>query len=176
MAIDNYKSIIDNITTNDGHNLSVLSEDKPVLLVFLRHFGCIFCREALDDLSKMKNELDKTNTQLVMVHMAENQIAEKYFDKFGIKEVLHISDKECNLYKQFGLMRGTFSQLFGFKTWLRGAQETLKRGTNYGQQLGDGFQMPGVFVIYKGEVKASFIHKIVSDKPDYLMLANCSID
>ena len=38
-------------------NLKMLSDEKPVLLVFLRHFGCVFCKEAMADLSKLKNEI-----------------------------------------------------------------------------------------------------------------------
>lgn len=34
-------------------------------------------------------------------------------------------------------------------------------------ELGDGFQMPGVFVLYKGEIRRSFIHRYPYDRPDY---------
>jgi hypothetical protein len=42
--------------------------------------------------------------------------------------------------------------------------------------MGDGFQMPGVFVITDGAIRESFIHKIVSDQPDYEDLLQCCVD
>jgi hypothetical protein len=39
--------------------------------------------------------------------------------------------------------------------------------------LGDGFQMPGVFVIREGEVREHFIHRLASDRPDYAKLVEC---
>ena len=34
-------------TTNDGRSLWDLSEESTLLVIFLRHFGCTFCRETL---------------------------------------------------------------------------------------------------------------------------------
>jgi hypothetical protein len=34
-------------------------------------------------------------------------------------------------------------------------------------ELGDGFQMPGVFVLHRGEVRKSFVHQHPYDRPDY---------
>ncbi|MFN8816592.1 MAG: hypothetical protein ACK5ZV_07645, partial [bacterium] len=35
--------------TSGGQSVAELSMRSPVLMVFLRHFGCTFCREALAD-------------------------------------------------------------------------------------------------------------------------------
>ncbi|MBK9213569.1 MAG: hypothetical protein IPO14_11630 [Saprospiraceae bacterium] len=43
--------------TNKGNKLYELSMQHGVLVVFLRHFGCAFCREALHELSEQKNLL-----------------------------------------------------------------------------------------------------------------------
>jgi len=40
---------LDTAVTQSGERLVELSEMSPVLLVFLRHAGCTFCREALAD-------------------------------------------------------------------------------------------------------------------------------
>ncbi len=48
-------------------------------------------------------------------------------------------------------------------------------GNFIGKLQGDGFQMPGVFLIKDGEVIKSFIHKTAADRPDYLVLAACNI-
>ena len=50
---------LDVMCTNKGNTLGQMSEKNPILLVFLRHFGCTFCREAIDELSKKKANIEK---------------------------------------------------------------------------------------------------------------------
>lgn len=160
--------------TNVGKNLYEHSMERPIMLVFLRHFGCTFCREALADISEKREVLESLGAKLVFVHMAESEIAERYFTRYNIPEAIHVSDPECNFYRAFGLMKGSFTQLFGLQTWIRGFQAGLMEGHGIGPQLGDGFQMPGVFVIQDGELKEAFIHKLASDRPDYEgLVKNC---
>ncbi|MEZ5038377.1 MAG: SelL-related redox protein [Saprospiraceae bacterium] len=153
--------------TSIGENLYDFSMKQAVMLVFLRHFGCTFCREALADISEKKEVLESMGAKLVFVHMAENEIAERYFSRYNLEGAIHISDVSCDFYRSFGLMKGTFTQLFGLQTWIRGFQAGVMDGHGIGSQLGDGFQMPGVFVIQDGEIKEAFIHKLASDRPDY---------
>jgi hypothetical protein len=47
-----------NRKTNYGVTLNELSRISPVLLVFLRHAGCTFCREALADLAARRPEIE----------------------------------------------------------------------------------------------------------------------
>lgn len=68
---------------------------------------------------------------------------------------------------------GILINFFGLQSWIRGFSAGVIEGHGVGPQLGDGFQMPGVFVIYNNEVQGSFIHKLASDRPDYLKLAKC---
>lgn len=155
------------ITTNKGTDLLSLSNERPVLLVFLRHFGCVFCRDALKELSTKKAFFKEAGVDLVFVHMTDYEIADMYFSKFELEGIEHISDPGCNYYQQFGLVKGNFNQLFGLQNMIRGFDVTM-RGTFISlKQIGDGFQMPGVFLVNKGKVIDSFIHKFASDKPDY---------
>lgn len=156
--------------TDTGFTVSELSKSNRILLVFLRHFGCIFCREALDDLSKIKTQLERQNQNVVFVHMASPEKASPYFSKYNLDTAHKIADQDCTFYHAFGLMKGTFNQLFGFHSWLRGIEAGIIRGHGMSAQLGDGFQMPGVFVIENDEVVSHFIHTKVSDKPDYLSM------
>lgn len=161
------------MVTNEGTNLINLSESKPVLLVFLRHFGCTFCREALADISKEREAIEASGSELVFVHMTDNEIAERYFNRYGLEGVQHISDPECKYYTKFGLVKGNFTQLFGLQSWIRGFSAGVVAGHGIGPQLGDGFQMPGAFVIQEGKIKNSFIHKLASDRVDYVGLVKC---
>jgi peroxiredoxin len=169
------EEVLDQMVTNSGESLKKAADQSPVLLVFLRHFGCVFCREALSDISKRRKEIESTGTRIVFVHMTENDIAERYFIRYDLENVTHISDPECNFYRAFGLMKGNFNQLFGLHSWIRGFSAGVVGGHGAGPQLGDGFQMPGVFVIQNGEIRESFIHQLSSDRPDYEELLKCCV-
>jgi peroxiredoxin len=167
------KQIFEQMIANTGETLSVMSHEKPIMLVFLRHFGCTFCREALADISKRKNDIEATGTRIVFVHMASDEIAERYFNRYKLEGATHISDPDCKYYKAFGLVKGNLTQLFGLQTFIRGFESSVIEGHGLGPMLGDGFQMPGIFVIQEDEIKESFIHKLASDRPNYVELAKC---
>ncbi len=165
--------IFNEMQTNSGATLGALSHKKPVLLVFLRHFGCTFCREALSDLSDVREEIEDRGVQIVFVHMTNREIADRYFTRYELEGVEHISDPDCNYYKAFGLVKGNLTQLFGLHSWIRGFSAGVVQGHGVGvQQLGDGFQMPGIFIIQHNKIVESFIHKLASDRPNYLQLVD----
>jgi peroxiredoxin len=162
------------IKTQKGDTLWDLSYERPVLVVFLRHFGCVFCKEALTELGKIKDKISGHNTHLVLVHLADPQTAESFFSQYGLDEVDFVTDPEAIVYQQFGLLKGRLHQMMGLKVWLRTFQQGVVQGHGLSSQLiGDGFQMPGVFLLFEGEIKDKFIHHTIADKPDYLKLADC---
>jgi peroxiredoxin len=162
-----------NINTNKGDSLSDLSFDQPILLVFLRHFGCIFCQQALQDLSSYRENIESIPLHLIFVHMGKPEIAEEFFERYKLGGVAHISDPQCTVYKQFGLTKGNISQLFGLQTWVKGFQ-AKKQGLKVSTKvIGDSLQMPGIFIIKDGSIKDKYIHKVASDRPDYEALINC---
>src|SRR3954453_10235230 len=87
------------IRTESGMGLLALVEASPVLLVFLRHFGCSFCRQAISDVAGLKPELDKRGVQPVFVHLGTPERAKPFFDYYGIGEVERVSDPEAALYR-----------------------------------------------------------------------------
>lgn len=171
------KEIMGQMFTNERVDLLTESQEKPVMLVFLRHFGCMFCREALSDISKRKGSIEEMGTKIIFVHMSDNETAEKFFKKYKLSGIPHISDPNCKFYAEFGLTKGNFTQLFGLRAWMRGFQTAIVKQHGMAPPIGDGFQMPGVFVIQDGEIQEAFIHKLSSDRPDYekLVRSCCSL-
>jgi peroxiredoxin len=159
-----------------GETLLEITETQPVLLVFLRQFGCSFCREAISDIGRIRKNLEQKGVRIVMVHMAPDPAAAiKFFKKYKLYPVDHVCDPEKKYYRAFGLSKGTPSQLFGFMNWVRGFQAGVIEGHGFayqGEEIGDGFQMPGVFVLFKGEIKHSYVHQFPYDRPDYQELVN----
>lgn len=151
-----------------GSTIDQLSRVAPVLLVFLRHAGCSFCREALADLARQRHALDRAGAQLVLVHMGEPEFGREFFRKYGLDDALQISDPKQTLYRAFGLRRGTLRMLFGPSVWWRGFDAAIRQRHGIGKLAGDGFQMPGVFLIFHGQVIRSYRHQSAADRPDYV--------
>lgn len=169
--------VLKEMRTQTGESLFSLCCRQPILLVFLRHFGCVFCKEALDDLSERRQTIQDSGIQLIFVHMADNETAEQYFKRFRLEGVLHISDTGQRYYRAFGLQRGSFGQLYGLRTLLRGFQLKQERGyeLELAKKLGDSTQMPGVFVLQNGRIVESYIHRFAADRPDYDKLVACCV-
>lgn len=174
MFSENEKFTLDLFETNEGMDLDEMSHKWPVLLVFLRHFGCTFCREALEEISQKRNSIEVKGTRIVIVHMVDEELAHRELMKYDLEDIPHISDPECILYKKFKLRKGTLNQLFGFKVWLRGVIAGMFKGHGIGKPMGDSTQMPGVFLLRKGEIIKKYVHYSAADRPDYEELARCS--
>ena len=161
---------------NTGTSLLELTKSKNVLLVFLRHFGCVFCKEAMKDIAKLKKDIRGRGVELVFVHMAENDVADKYFKDFDLDDCAHISDPYKIFYNAFGLRKGSITQLYGVQTWVRGfSSENKGNKLEVSKSLGDATQMPGIFHLFDGKILESYIHKLASAKPDYMQMAECCL-
>ena len=154
-----------------GQSLGALSKDRPVLLVFLRHFGCTFCREALADLRVQRSRLESAGVRIALVHMSPDVEAAAFFAAYGLDDVSRFSDPARGLYRRFELRRGRWSQLFGPPVWLRGARAIFADGHGLGPLSGDGFQMPGAFLVLNGKTVREFRHETAASRPDYCKLA-----
>lgn len=153
--------------TQQGDTLLGMSEKWPLLLVFLRHGGCTFCRETLADLAKQRQEVESSDARIVLIHMMTDRQAEKLFSHYGLGDVARVNDPNQNLYRAFGLIRGGLGRLFGPRVWWRTFWAAVLHGHVIGPPVGDVFQMPGVFLVYRGEVLRSYLHQTIADRPNY---------
>ena len=163
--------------SDDGSTLLELSERKRQLVVFLRHGGCTFCKEALADLRTHRDAIEAAGVDIVLVHMGMPEDGETLVERAGLQGVAVISDPLRQLYQSFQLEQGSFGALFGPKVMLRGLSATW-RGHILGPLEGDGLQMPGAFVVWRGAVLRSFRHATAADRPDYVALAcgDCELE
>lgn len=164
---------LERATTSTGTNLLALSHAGPTLVVFLRHFGCTFCREALADLAKLLPRLREQGVTLALVHMGTPGEAREFLGRYGLGEVAHVSDPECQLYRAFGLKRAGVSALVSPRTWARGATIFTRHG--FGVPAGDVLRLPGVFLIERGAIVRAYRHDSPEQVPDYLELAGCPV-
>jgi len=160
------------VRTESGATLLELAEASPVLLVFLRHFGCSFCRKAIGDVAELRGELAARGVRPVFVHLGTVQIAKAHFDYYGLSDVERIHDPTAAVYRlpAFGLRRVNpwwhlVNPVVGWG-WLKGA--VFQHGI--GKIEGDGHQMPGVFFLKGAKVVRGYVNKTIADEVDYLGL------
>jgi thiol-disulfide isomerase/thioredoxin len=160
------------IRTESGASLLELAEASPVLLVFLRHFGCSFCRKAISDVADLREELEMRGVRPVFVHLGPPDLAKVYFEYYGLSEVERVHDPEAVVYQLpvFALGRkNPFLQALNpvvWAGWLKGA--IFKHGI--GKIEGDGHQMPGIFFLRGAKIVRAFKYRTIADEPDYLRL------
>lgn len=153
------------IMSQMGATVSELSRRKPLLVVFLRHSGCTFCREALSDLAEQRKQIEEQGVSIALVHMGHEEPTE-LLDRYKLSDLHCFRDPVCALYDSFGLKMGGFTQLFGLRVWWRGLNAGLA-GHGIGALNGNGFRMPGVFLVRGGKILRAYRHRSASDRPNY---------
>src|SRR6201996_9044072 len=78
--------------TESGRTLLDLVDESPLLLIFLRHFGCSFCRQTLDDVSRIRQQIEGRGVRPVFVHLGSPERAKPYFDYYHLSDIARVSD------------------------------------------------------------------------------------
>jgi hypothetical protein len=170
----NFADSLREFHTESGCSLLDLVDESPVLLVFLRHFSCAFCAQAIDRVSQVRSQIEAKGVRPVFAHLGTPQRAKPYFDYYHLSDIERISNPEATLYQlpEFALTRtNPFSHFFNptvVKGWLKGAM--FKYGI--GMIKEDAEQMPGVFLLKDRKIARAFRHNTIADEPDYLKLAS----
>jgi peroxiredoxin len=159
-------------TDQHSRSLADLSAGQTLLLVFLRHSGCTFCRETLMDLKQQREKLQSIGVKPVVIHMSNDADGEKMLNRYELSDLSRISDPACSLYRAYDLKRGRISQLLGPSVWWRGFVSAIVQRHGIGAADGDGFQMPGAFLVRDGRIIKAYRHQKASDRPDYCQLAS----
>ena len=161
---------LDAALTQRGESLADLSERTPLLVVFLRHAGCTFCREAMSDIAASRSSIEAAGARILIVHMGDEAPLLALLESNGLIELDRISDPNRSLYRAFGLRGGSAWQLFGAKVIWRACLRGVLLKHGMGGVSADVAQMPGVFYLEQSSVVRRFRHRSVADRPDYTSL------
>jgi hypothetical protein len=157
--------------TISSHDLKIkeyLEDSNCLMVIFLRHFGCTYCRKTLASYKEFAETQKHKNFSPLFVHMSSTRDGTDMLQTYGLGGVAHISDPQQELYRLFSLDRGGLLQHFGPKVLAKSFKDLFKYGV--GGLMGDGFQMPGVFVVNKAGVVSSFINETVADDVNFEQL------
>jgi hypothetical protein len=164
--------LLGGVHTESGTPLLALAEASPLLVIFLRHFGCPFGRKAMADVAERRQELARLGVRPVFIHLGTPELAKHYFDYYALSEVERVSDPAATVYRSpaFALPQTnpwlTLVSPAVWTGWLRGSLFRYGIGTFQG----DGSQMPGVFFLKGTKIVRQFRYRTIADQPDYLKL------
>ncbi len=144
-----------NLPDHDGSavRLSSLWTDRPLLLLFWRHFGCS-C--GIDRAARLRDELPSYRAaggDVVIIGQGEPLRAARYRALQGL-DVSILCDPDRAVYRAFGLLQGTPAQILfdAPDEFLRCEQDAgfgmsaARHGTDRAS-VDDPWQLPGEFVI-----------------------------
>jgi peroxiredoxin len=128
-------------------NLSSLwrSADRGLVLVLLRHFGCLFCKQEAKRLAHAHRRFADAGLTVAVIGVGTPARAARFardhelpFPVFG--------DWDLDAYRAFGLGRATASGFLNPAVYRAGLRAVLG-GNLPGPPTGDTAQLPGAFVI-----------------------------
>ncbi len=157
-------NVLNGFRTQQGQTFEDLSAAAPVLLVFLRHLSCPFCQRVLHDLRELQDEIHSQGLVTVLVHMADEEAAQKVFEYYDLANIPHFRDPERRLYRAVGLKNMPFRNVLSPRVMLRGMNLKRELGVPAPTGSGSRLQMPGVFLIDQGHIVAG--HSLIDvDEP-----------
>jgi hypothetical protein len=137
----------------------------PTLLVFLRYFGCPFCKEMLAGLRDAAQR-DPGYPPVLFFYQGSPTEGRAFLRRYW-PEARAIADPEAVFYEGFGVGRGGFVQLFhpGVVPALLRARAAGHLGGE--ESGGDPRRMPGLFVVRGGEIVWSHRARHQADHPEF---------
>ncbi|TGL63803.1 SelL-related redox protein [Leptospira sarikeiensis] len=144
---------------------------KPSLVVFLRHLGCIFCRETVEDLRLFSSEMAAL-PPILFVYPDTLRKGEDFFSRFW-PEAKVVADPSAVLYGMANVQEGNLLELAGPEVWVS-AVRALAKGNFYGVQGRHLLRMPGVFLVLKDRILWEHQYRHIGDEPDWSKLPGCT--
>jgi len=114
-------------------------------------------------------------TQLAFVHQGSEEQGHALFARYGLEDLPRVSDSRRELYRAFKLRLASPLHFFRPKVWKRGLENLIQNKNRGGRPIGNILQMPGAFLLDRGEIVCAFRHETIADRPDYKTLAKIEI-
>lgn len=141
--------------------LATLWEHRPVVLVFLRHFGCMFCRELAATLRSEEPLIQAEGAELVFIGNGDARMARAFREDYDVSSPL-FTDPSLQVYERAGMKYGMGS----LWTTMKNAGRALASGHLQGMTKGTALQQGGVLVVDRGgDLLYSFASESAGELP-----------
>lgn len=138
-------------------------DSEPLLFVFLRHFGCMFCREAVADIRAATAE--NSDFPRTLFFFQGSPTEGRAFLRRDWPAARAVADPDGSFYDAFGVERGGLIRNLGPKVW-RARRRARSKGHRNGKPLGDVWRMPGVMLTRGDRVHWAHDVRHAADHPD----------
>jgi len=141
----------------------------PVLLVFLRHLGCVFCHETINDLHHAVKSRS-SYPALLFFYQGTPEDGDQLFGS-SWRKARAVSDPQKFFYNAFGLKKGGFSELIGFGVLFRAFQAFFKGHSPhfryYWGPKENKLFMPGLFLVTANRILWTWKFRHIGDPPNF---------
>ena len=153
-------------TAGDSVHLSDYWQKQPIVLVFVRHFGCTFCRQHIANLRKDYQQFQDAGAQVICVGMGISKVGRGFEILMDLKFPVLVTGETNAPYLEYGLGKGSLGQIFGIRSFVKALKATFQGHVGTSVQ-GDPYQMPGVFIIdTTGVLKYAHYYEDIGDTPE----------
>jgi peroxiredoxin len=137
---------------------------KRTVLVFIRHYGCIFCREQVDRFKTALPHIHGRGYELIVIGQGRAAHARAFVDESHIDFPVY-ADSSLEAFQAAGLRRSVARTMLDPRVWWR-ALGAIKDGFSVRRVAGDPWQNGGVFVIDgDGNERFRHISRFAGDHP-----------
>ena len=145
--------------------------ETGIVLVFLRHFGCLFCRDHAVQLRERHQGFTGRGFRIVAVGQGTPTRAERFRTDYRLP-FLVLGDRALESYHLYGLTTGSFGGFLQPKAYKAGVSAML-RGNFPGIPDGNVNQNPGTFLIDRhGHILRAQIGRHAGDFPTATEILN----
>jgi peroxiredoxin len=167
--------VLRTIHTSSGETLASLARRGPLLLVFLRHFGCPLCQEMVADVAARRDRIAPSGTTVVFVHMHPEAQAAEFFARYGVPHLKRVSDPNCTLYRAFDVPQARPSSWLSLGA-MRHYLSAIVRGGHRPWLVGGHVgQMSAVVRIVDGRIDRDLRPAGFDVRPDFDDLLTCPV-
>ncbi len=163
-----------------AHKVTKLSElwkEKPLLILFWRHYGCSCGVDRAGRLKKEYKGYQEAGGKVIAIGQGEPERSAAYAAKHELPCPM-LCDPEFKAYRAFGLLEGTPAQILfdspeallarDYSAGVKLAEERRAAGR---PMVDSPWQLPGEFVIdTKGIIRLAYRYNFCEDWPDHRVL------
>ncbi len=149
---------------NDSFYLSELWQSSPVVIVFVRHFGCISSRSHIDLVWSNREQIRKSGSQIVFIGSAAPHVIPEFKKEFNLIDVPIYTDPTLETFKATGLIHTDTNSLDAKSLSMIKELERKGYSLKIIENDGDDTQLGGVIAIKPpGLVTYHFVSKFIGD-------------
>ena len=142
--------------------LGSLWRNQPAVLIWLRHFACLFCKEQASEMRSHKGEIEDLGGRLAFIGSGTTVQAQNFRDHF-VPGCAVFTDPSAYTYRRIGARESMSSTAAGFA--LHSAR-AMRHGHVQTSMHRRPFQQGGVLVAYPGNLTAfAYISEVAGDHP-----------